>query len=375
MSNVKAKTNLYDHSEAKVKLLGEYLKRYLNIISNDGFTQEINMYDLFCGPGLYEDGGEGSPIVTLRQVKDTYYSSISRKPNKLPKINCHFNDIDVTRTDTLQKAVKNKSLHYPEFGTINYSNNDYKDLVSILSKTFKTFQNKKAFVFIDPFGYKDIKSEHIKGLMNCSKKSEVLLWLPTQHMYRFSKNGTPEALLEFIEELTQYKEWKESDSVWKFIAQLKEGFQSYLGESFYVDNFSIKKEENTVFCLYFFTSHIKGFEKMLEAKWEIDTEQGRGWEYSGNTFNLFSELKTNALEEKLEGFLKEKKRFNCEVYEFTLRQGYLPKHANQIFEQWQTNKKLDVLLANGEKARKKSFYLKYYKATDSDNKKVYFNLS
>lgn len=27
-----------DHSEAKVKLLGKYLDRYLNIISNDGFS-------------------------------------------------------------------------------------------------------------------------------------------------------------------------------------------------------------------------------------------------------------------------------------------------------------------------------------------------
>lgn len=44
--------------------------------------------------------------------------------------------------------------------------------------------------------------------MDCGKKAEVLLWLPTQFMYRFSRNGTPEALLSFIEELTDYKEWK-----------------------------------------------------------------------------------------------------------------------------------------------------------------------
>lgn len=63
------KTNLLNHSEAKVKLLSEYLKRYLNIISNDGYTEKINIYDLFCGQGLYEDGGEGSPLVALRKVK------------------------------------------------------------------------------------------------------------------------------------------------------------------------------------------------------------------------------------------------------------------------------------------------------------------
>ena len=183
-----------------------------------------------------------------------------------------------------------------------------------------------------------------------------------------------EDLLDFIEELTQYKEWKPTDSVWKFISQLKEGFQSYIGDNYFVDNFSIKKDENTVFCLFFFTTHIRGFEKMLEAKWEIDTENGRGWEFTGNTPSLFFEYKTNELEQKLKSFLQGKKCSNGEVYEFTLRQGYLPKHTNEIFEQWQTQNTLNVFLANGSKARKKSFYIKYFQSTSSDNKKVYFEL-
>jgi three-Cys-motif partner protein len=374
MTKKDVKTNLLNHSDAKVRLLGEYLKRYLSIISNDGFTEKINIYDLFCGQGLYDDGGEGSPIVTLRQVKETYYSLISKKPNKLPKINCHFNDIDQNKIEILRKSVKDKSLHYNDFGNLELTSNDYKQEVERLKNLIKTFKNQKGFIFIDPYGYKDIKSEHIKSLMDCNKKTEVLLWLPTQHMYRFAENGTPEALLDFIEELTQYKEWKKTDSVWKFINQIKDGFQSYVGNQYFVDNFSIQKEENTVFCLYFFTSHIKGFEKMLEAKWEIDSEQGRGWKYSGNVPDLFSENKTNELEDKLKIFLKESRKYNGDVYEFTLRQGYLPTHTKQIFEEWQKDNILDVILSNGEKARKKSFYIKYFKSTDQEIKKVYFSL-
>lgn len=369
------KNNLLDHSEAKVRLLSEYLKRYLNIISNDGFTQKIHIHDLFCGPGEFEDGGEGSPIVALRQVKETYYTKIAHRADQVPKIDCHFNDIVPGKISLLQKAIKEKSLHYSTIGELNFSTNDYANEVNELSAKLKKLKNEKGFIFIDPYGYKEIKSEHIKQLMECGKKAEVLLWLPTQFMYRFSKNGTPEALLSFIEELTDYKEWKKNDSVWKFITQLKTGFQSYLGEEYFVDNFSLQKEENTVFCLYFFTSHIKGFEKMLEAKWEIDTDQGRGWKYSDSSpqIPLFDEVLTNELEDKLNNYLKEK-RFNGEVYEFTLRQGYLPKHANQIFQQWQKNNILAVNLANGEKARKNSFYLKYHKSSDADIKKVYFTL-
>lgn len=367
------KTNLLNHSEAKVKLLSEYLKRYLNIISNDGYTEKINIYDLFCGQGLYEDGGEGSPLVALRKVKETYYTKIANSPNKLPKINCQFNDIDESKISILKDAIKSKSLHYKNIGDIAFTSNDYQEEVNKLSESFSKFKNEKGFVFIDPYGYKDVKATHIKKLLDCKNKSEVLLWLPIQFMYRFSGSGMPESLNNFISELEITDEINNCRSVWDFIRTLKNGFQSYLGENYFVDNFSLKKEENTVFCLYFFTSHIKGFEKMLEAKWEIDSEQGRGWEYLGNQPSLFFQDKTNELEEKLLEFLKTK-RFNKDVYEFTLRQGYLPKHTNQIFEEWQKNDTFEVYLLNGEKARKKSFYIRYFKPNDVDNKKVYFKL-
>lgn len=264
MAKKNVKTNLLNHSEAKVQLLSEYLKRYLNIVSNNDYTDSINIYDLFCGQGVYDNGGEGSPIVALKQVKETYYSLIDKKPSKKPKINCLFNDIDTNKIEILGNAISSKSLHYNNIGTLELTTNDYKTEVERLSKLFKTFKNEKAFVFIDPYGYKDIKSEQIKSLIDCNKKSEVLLWLPTQHMYRFSDNGTPEALLDFIEELTQYKEWKPSDSVWKFINQLKDGFQSCIGNNYFVDNFSIKKDENTVFCLFSSQHILKDLKKCLK---------------------------------------------------------------------------------------------------------------
>lgn len=373
MAKKDVKSNLLNHSEAKVRLLGEYLKRYLNIICNDGYTKRIKIYDLFCGEGLYENGGEGSPLVALRQVKDIHFVNVAKSVN-IPKIDCHFNDIDGNKVEKVKQAVKDKTLYYPEFGEIEYATNDYQveydNLLTILPK-LKT-QTQKAFIFIDPYEYKHIKTNQIKNLM-AKGNAEVLLWLPTQFMYRFSNNGTPEALKDFIEELELFKSWKPSNNVWDFVHQLKDGFQAFLGDKLFVDTFTIQKDVSTVFCLFFFTSHIKGFEKMLEAKWEIDTEQGKGWDYAGNQPSLFHEQKTNPLEEKLREYLKSGKRHNGEVYEFTLRQGFLPKHTNEILYNWQNNDRVEVITASGEKARKKSFYVAYNYYRD-DNKKVSFKL-
>lgn len=351
------KKNLLSHSEAKVNLLGEYINRFLNIICNDGYTRKIYVYDLFCGEGIYVNGGEGSPMVLMRAVKDVHFKNVARKRVRT-KIDCFFNDIDNQKVEKARKSIYTKNLYYPDFGEITFSSQDYKDFLNNLPDNLLKLKEEKAFIFLDPYEYKHIKMSHLKSLM-ANKKSEVLLWLPTQFMYRFEKNGTPTALKDFIEELVPFEKWNPSQDVWKFVEKLKENFQIEMGKDFYVDNFTIKKDNNTVFCLFFFTSHIKGFEKMLESKWKIDTIYGKGWHYTGNQVTLFSEAEKNPLEEKLKIFLSDKIRNNSEIYEFTLRQGYLPKHTTEVFTDWQKNSILDVQSNNGKQIRRRAFYISY----------------
>jgi len=373
MAKKDPKRNLLDHSSAKVRLLGEYLKRYLSIIANDGYTERIRIYDLFCGEGLYDNGGEGSPLAIMRCLKDLHFANVATLSRIIP-IDCHFNDIEDRKVEKVRKAIKEKSLYYPEFGELTFSSNDYSERVAILKKLIPTLQKQKIFVFIDPYEYKHISVKDIKALL-AYKNAEVLLFLPTQFMYRFDSKGTPQALKDFIEELVEYQIWNQNkNSVWGYIEQLKDAFKNYLGNQHFVDTFTIEKDPNSVFCLFFFTSHIKGFEKMLEAEWEIDTEQGKGWDYTHNEPTLFQSFKTNPLEEKLKTFLKGKRKTNGEVYEFTLRSGFLPKHVNEIFCNWQNNAKLEVVMNNGEKARKGSFYVAYKYFRD-DKRKVLLGLN
>lgn len=253
MEKRNVKTHLLDHSEAKVRLLGEYLKRYLNIICNDGYTKRIKVYDLFCGEGLYEDGGEGSPLVTMRQIKDIHFINVA-KSSSVPKIDCHFNDIDEAKIKKVKASISGKSLYYPEFGEMEYSSDDYQvqyeKLLTILPKLKN--QSQKAFIFIDPYEYKHIKASQIRNLMSRGS-SEVLLWLPTQFMYRFASNGTPEALKDFIEEIIpNFKNWKPGN-VWNFIEQMKLGFQSFLGQKFFVENLRFRKMRIQSFVC--FSSH------------------------------------------------------------------------------------------------------------------------
>lgn len=67
------------HSRAKVDFYGRYLERYLEILNLVDFIHKINIYDVFCGMGIYKDGHKGSPIVAFDIIKNIYEKSKKRK--------------------------------------------------------------------------------------------------------------------------------------------------------------------------------------------------------------------------------------------------------------------------------------------------------
>lgn len=350
--------NMYDHTEIKVRLLTLYLERYLNVLNQSPYTDDVNVYDLFCSEGIYENGGKGSPICILEVIKGIYEDNI--KKGKVGKFNCLFNDNDVEKIAKLKESVTRLNLHSPHTGRLDYAEKEYKDILNDVVNEIKGFHTKKGFIFIDPYGYKDIQVKDIKELLK-SKKTEVLLFLPTQFMFRFEKNGTPKCLKDFISELLPAEEWPTSATGLGFIDNLKDAFRKSIGNDYFIDSFIITRDKNQFFCLFFFTSHIYGFDRMLDAKWKIDEEEGRGWNYEDDS--LFSQAmktpNTIKFERKLAEFLGTVERSNSEIYVFTLHHGHLPKHATQVLARFQADNKLIVTAKNGNIARKGSFYINY----------------
>ncbi|MBN8696056.1 MAG: three-Cys-motif partner protein TcmP [Bacteroidetes bacterium] len=352
-----SQTKMYDHSEVKVRLLKLYLERYLNIMNSLSYIKAIHLFDMFCGEGVYYNGGKGSPLQILEVIKSIHEKS---NGNKTMPINCLFNDIEKWKTDKLQNEIASKALHNKEMGKLEFSNEDYKNLLPNTVQFINKLKNEKAFVFIDPYGYKEIRMSDIRNLLT-SKSSEVLLFLPTQFMFRFEEKGTPESLKEFISEIVPKDQWPKSETGIDFIEKLNDGFQNALGDDFFVDSFVITRDKNQFFCLFYFTSHIYGFDRMQDAKWEIDEEEGRGWQYEDDT-NLFGGVaktpNTFILERKLKEFLVNPKT-NSDVYKFTLHQRHKPSHTNQVLLKLQAEKKIEVVNKDGSTARKSSFYLNY----------------
>ncbi len=361
---------LLEHSEVKIELLRLYLIRYLTILNHSEYVEEVYLYDLFCGEGIYDNEGKGSPIIIL----DVLLEVLENNQNNT-RFHCLFNDLDESKIRNLESSIQQIDDKNLDRISIQYSNNDYQDLIPSLSDQFKSLQKQKAFVFIDPYGYKDIHIKDIEELL-FSENVEVLLFLPTQFMFRFHEKETPESLKAFISELLPEEKWPKSSTGIAFIENLKIAFRDYFNSSRFVDSFIITRDKGQFFCLFFFTSHILGFEKMLEAKWKLDEEEGRGWTFQPEN-SLFSELtklpNISRFKEELESFLKHRARCNAETYYFTIVRGFRTCHAVQMLKDWQTQNRLTSKNSNGTDARKGAFYLNF-KDYRKDPTKIFLKL-
>ena len=142
----------------------------------------------------------------------------------------------------------------------------------------------------------------------------------------------------------------------------------------------IERDNSNHFALFFISSHILGFEKILDVKWELDEENGRGFKIPDNQGNLFAEefateiqiQNATRLENAILSKLQSNTMTNKEMYKFTLQQEFRCMHANNVLKKLQNENKIIVTnWKTGELARKGSFYLTYdYYKTDFPEIKI-----
>ncbi len=324
-----------EHSAVKLQLLQNYMGAFLNILSRATGIRDIHLFDLFCGPGIYPDGGKGSPMILLQEIAQTN-ESLSGKAYAPTTFHCLFNDLSKERIEELKENVAKSGLNETHTIRMHYRNLEYREALELAVDKFQHMKsNARGFAFIDPYGYKEIRLDDIKRLLS-SGKSEVLLFLPAHFMFRFRENGTPESLKSFLNDVLPEGAVIKNDGGVDFIDSITEGFREKLDPKHYVDSFIIGRDKNQFFCLFFFTSNLLGFQKMLEAKWRIDKEDGRGWSM-GSEATLFSMAEKRAnigkLKDLLRNYIGMEGRTNNEIRDFALSHGYLPPHVSDVLNE------------------------------------------
>ena len=278
----------------------------------------------------------------METIKDHYFSN---KKRCLP-IDVFLNDPGMSKVEPGKKKIERveeavNKLYRPTGVNVHFSSQNYTEILEHAKAHVLTLKsNERAIVFIDPWGYKDIKPEDLNLLM-LNHRTEVLLFMPTADMHRFADKSLSDdqfpgglPLRRLLQSLFG-TDAPDSSSSLAFAESLLKQFRNLSGIKF-ADKFTLERGTNRFFCLYFFTSNILGLEKMIEAKWKMDEQQGRGFKLKPAVPSLFDGFQFNTeYPELLEAEIKNKGSMtNHELKEFGLLNGFLPKHTRELLKQW-----------------------------------------
>lgn len=371
-----AKIFILPHTKAKLDLYEIYLGRYLAILGVVDQINKINIFDVFCGTGIYKNGKAGSPILAFESIERNR-KTCKEKGRKIKPILLSVNDGNPQYVEKVKTLLTNRNDNICE---LEFNSLAAKEMLEQLkTKIGKQRSGERNLIFIDPYGYQDIHKEDLIDLLK-TNKTEIILFLPIAHMYRFKKaavkdyyNPAYEKLRKFIYEFFPPEHpisQGHKIDVFQFIKYLKQAF-SFM-RFFYSASFYIQRDPANYYALFFISPSLLGCEKILEVIWELDPETGRGFDYNkgsqANQIELFDEYALKNVKKikrmkELEGIIvdflsKPPQKNNHDLYKHILENDFLPKHANQILEKLQDAQKLEVWDAEKDKpARKRSFYL------------------
>ena len=258
--------------------------------------------------------------------------NISSLNTQLTPINLFINDLEKNKIEQVKEYLQNRTENVCK---LEFQNKDAVEFLSDINQKIKTQTSKdRNLILIDPYGYKNIKKEYIEQLISNKRNTEIILFLPISQIYRFTgkvlnnEDHKVKSLQDFIQSFFPDKnhpiynnQLSDEKGLIEFISKALT-----FGDNFFVTSYFIQRDsKNHYYALFFITPNIYGLEKIL-----------------------LNYISTN------------KSVNNNRIYELTLRNMYLKKHANEILRNLQKDNKISVTDIQTQKdARKNSFYLGY----------------
>jgi len=263
------------HTLAKHRILRAYLHAWFPILSRTtaryGRGKREPLYvDGFAGPGIYEAGEPGSPLIALD-------AALSHQRSFPQPIRFVFIELDPERHASLRRqlaAIRERTdsaetvrLDPPILGDCKVELSHLLDRANHEGRQFGP-----ALVFLDQFGYSEVPIDLVCRIMEIPQ-CEVLTYLHWQNFNRFLSDATK---WRGIDEAYGSEEWKTALNMSgtrreQYLFGCYESALREHGGAKYVINFAMCGEQNELlYRLFFCTNHLRGLEEMKRAMWKED---------------------------------------------------------------------------------------------------------
>ncbi len=274
------KETVYDadpHTRAKHAILGEYMKRWLPILSRQakavGSTQRLLYVDGFAGAGEYTNNVQGSPLVAIEAAAQ--HSHEFTVPIVFVFVEQRKDRVDHLRN--LIATKKHAILGRKQLVVEPLEGDCETEVLRIIDKHEN--QRRKlgpAFFFLDQFGYSSFSMNLIRRILG-HEVCEVFSYLNWNLLHPFMTDQTKWA---GITKAFGGDEWK---SVIGLSGQAKEEkfkevYTAALqarGGAKYTFPFAMRDmNDRVIYWLFFCTNNIRGLEEMKKAMWTVDRSGG-----------------------------------------------------------------------------------------------------
>lgn len=254
---------LEPHTRAKHEILKRYLQAWMVILSQGRFP-EILYIDGFAGPGAYEGGEAGSPVIAL----DT---ALGFKPPLTAKVHFLFVEERVDRADHLRQQVALRTLP-PNFSVVVEGGVTFEAAFTRLYPSFvRNGRLIPTFAFIDPFGWTGAPFSLVRQIL-AQRSCEVFVNFMYEEINRFI--GHPDQVANF-NSFFGTEEWKRCTNASDPRARNRCLHDLYLRQlhtgAAYARSFEMSNARDvTDYYLFYATNELLGLKKMKEAMWKAD---------------------------------------------------------------------------------------------------------
>lgn len=252
------------HTEGKHLVLRAYLEAWLPILGS--WNTRILFIDGFAGPGEYEGGEDGSPIIALRSLIEHNASKTISGQVVFIFIEKHQGRAE--HLDALVEALRpdlpaNADVTVVH-GSFDQSMTDVLDALDV-----QKARMAPAFVMIDPFGVSGTPMSVIGRLME-NPRSEVYVSFMYESMNRFIST---EEFAPHLDELFGTDEWRSAINLEGTDRQqhLYKLYERQLREAGaeHVVHFDLYEGNRLVYAIFFGTQHSRGCDAMKRAIWKV----------------------------------------------------------------------------------------------------------
>ncbi len=289
-------------TKVKLEILNLYLGAWFGILANKGF-EGVAYLDGFCGPGEYEDGEIGSPVIAIRHAN----AMAARYPPFSAVIICIDED---ERKLTHLKSLKDVGEPHPNV-RVEITSGTFESQVIGIFDRYDVPEIWPTFSFVDPFGFGESPYEILVPLVR-NKSSELFINFMCGFMNRFKEHPDPditEQIQRMVGTANLNRVVRATDPIGELCEVYREGLLK-IGK--FALRFMMRDERNVRDNAFFFCgNHARGFEKIKQAMWKVDP-------IHGNMFSAYKYYQADAGQRKL---------FPDQAYTEPLREAILKKYS------------------------------------------------